>query len=270
MEYDLYWAADRGDLDEVRALLAAHPDILTNWGTVHGDYGAEQDETPLHAACMQGHREVVEALLVHPGVDVNRRDGLGKTAFFYACWNDRVGVVELMLGDPRVDANLADNIGDTPLFIAAYGGSLGVIERMIASGREIDWERTGEAHDDIWTSLEIADETGYYEIVDLLHRLRVDPGRTRDSLRVKFGMTSELVAGLFASTVFLCDGLLSRHPGATATSRGRFFSVVERLPLELQMVICNRVYGSPRNSVLSRHSEPAFRHLVRYLDADGL
>jgi len=43
----------------------------------------------------------------------------------------------------------------------------------------------------------------------------------------------------------------------------RFFEIAARLPLELQMVLCNRMYGSPRSLILTTHLDPAFRCLAR-------
>ena len=42
----------------------------------------------------------------------------------------------------------------------------------------------------------------------------------------------------------------------------RFLRVSARLPLELQMVLCNRVFGSGRNGIRSRDSELGFRWLT--------
>jgi len=50
----------------------------------------------------------------------------------------------------------------------------------------------------------------------------------------------------------------NRNDGAV-----RFFCIARKLPLELQMLLCNRVVDSSRQSVLRKHSEPAFKHLAR-------
>ena len=37
------------------------------------------------------------------------------------------------------------------------------------------------------------------------------------------------------------------------------------LPIELQMVLCNRVFGAAKGTALTKHSEPAFKKLGRLL-----
>ena len=43
----------------------------------------------------------------------------------------------------------------------------------------------------------------------------------------------------------------------------RFFRIMSRLPLDLQMVLCNRAFGSSKDIILSRDSEPGFQLLTR-------
>ena len=45
----------------------------------------------------------------------------------------------------------------------------------------------------------------------------------------------------------------------------RFFAIASQLPLELQMVLCHRAFGSRKDLILIKHSEPAFKKLTRYL-----
>lgn len=43
----------------------------------------------------------------------------------------------------------------------------------------------------------------------------------------------------------------------------RFFHIMRQLPLELQMITCNRVYGSVGSLVLTKESEPAFKMMMK-------
>ena len=65
-------------------------------------------------------------------------------------------------------------------------------------------------------------------------------------------------------TVFVADGYLQvKRPGRVSLLwvllAARFFRIVERLPLELQMVLCNRASGSARDIILIKRSEESFR-----------
>ena len=74
------------------------------------------------------------------------------------------------------------------------------------------------------------------------------------------------MAEVFALTVFLCDGLLqlkpASHPAGIAASR--FFIIASKLPMELQMVLCHRMFDSMKQNNFSKDSEAAFKSLARF------
>jgi len=43
----------------------------------------------------------------------------------------------------------------------------------------------------------------------------------------------------------------------------RFFNIAARLNMDLQMVLCNRLYGLTKDVISSKYSEAAFRNVVR-------
>jgi hypothetical protein len=43
----------------------------------------------------------------------------------------------------------------------------------------------------------------------------------------------------------------------------RFFRIARKLPMELQMMLCNRMFNSPKDLVLRKDSEPAFKRLAK-------
>src|SRR2546427_12571877 len=63
---EIHEAAMRGDLDRVRALLAADPGLINSPG--------QNQLTPLHFACTGGKAAVVE-LLISRGADIRARSG---------------------------------------------------------------------------------------------------------------------------------------------------------------------------------------------------
>jgi len=65
--------------------------------------------------------------------------------------------------------------------------------------------------------------------------------------------------------VFMSDGLLEIRrevPGEKATNAARFFRVMNQLPMELQMIVCNRIGGLGDMNVPTTRSEGAFRQLA--------
>lgn len=75
-------------------------------------------------------------------------------------------------------------------------------------------------------------------------------------------------ADLFCSLVFLCDDYLKvriteyLHPDTV-----RFLKIARQLPMELQMVLSNRMFGISRDIVPLHQSEVAFRMLIQYFES---
>ena len=70
------------------------------------------------------------------------------------------------------------------------------------------------------------------------------------------------LGALVAGVVFAADGFV-RSTEQTPAPISRFFTITSRVPLEIQMILCNRLFGSARSVVRSRDSEPGFRWLSR-------
>ena len=269
MEQQLTNAADAGRLEDVEALLRDNPDIDVNWD------GSWLARTALHSASHGGHVEVVKLLLAHPAINVNCEDKYGVTPFSLGCLNGQMSIVDLLLKDPRVDVTLADRDECTPLRYASRWGSLEIAERLIASGRDLgDLNKKGRHYQDSkeYSAIEIARKMTEWEVVSLLERFMENPTQTLHELRVKLGGLDALAAELFALTVFLCDDLLQLKPAPVATNPAavdaaaiHFFSVISKLPMELQMILCHRAVGSMRQNILRQDSESAFKSLASSL-----
>ena len=253
-------ASTGGSTAQVLTLLKDNPDLDVNWADDLDQW------TALHLASFYGRDEVVKLLLAHPNINVNTLDVSGSTPFSYGCLNGRIPVIQLLLKDPRVDITLADDEGHTPLWWASDSGKHEVIEWLIASGRDLgDLDKKGmHWGDKEYNALELAREMRKTEVVRLLERFLVNPMQTRHEVRVKLGVLDELAAEVFALTVFLCDGLLQLRPN-NSPAVTRFFTIVKKLPMELQMILCHRVLGSMKQNILRKDSEAAFLSLARIL-----
>jgi len=91
-----------------------------------------------------------------------------------------------------------------------------------------------------------------HDLVAVRHRLRRQPG-----LREYF------IGHLFALVVFYADSFAVINDRTARSDTKRFFGITSQLPLDLQMVLCNRIFGSPRDIILSSDSEPGFQQLTR-------
>ena len=228
----------------------------------------------LHTASFSGHAEVMKVLLAYPDINVNVKDNTGSTPVSCGCRFGRLSVVKLLLKDPRVDLTFSDDLGRTALWWASKGGYLEVIEWLIASRRALgDLTQKG-----IWgsqtadfTAIEIARLLRRIQVAQLLERFVDNPTQTRHELRVEFGILYELAAELYAVIVFLCDDLLQLKPACTSTTctasatfaaTTRFFEISSKLPMELQMILCHRAFGSMKQNILLKDSEAAFKSLA--------
>jgi hypothetical protein len=73
--------------------------------------------------------------------------------------------------------------------------------------------------------------------------------------------TREKIASVFIQIVFLCEGLVSVRPSATSKTK-RFFDITQRLPLELQMTVSNRLFGQDGFNITGRESTAAAKKLA--------
>jgi len=268
MELTLFWAANGGDVEEVKEILRNNPNVDVNWKD------NATGTTALIRASMNGHDSVISVLLAHPDIDVNVSDSEGETPLMTACGSERVSCFSLLLEDSRVKVNQPNNEGWTPLRLLATGGQMSTIKWWIASGREMDLGKPGEENTDAiqqarwteWWWSETAKE-GKAKLATLLEKFKESPEETRYLVKLELGLLDELAAEIFALVVFVSDGLLDSRQGdhSTSTPASRFFAIATRLPQELQKMLCYRLFGSGKEIISGKVSEPAFKRLAMSL-----
>lgn len=115
----------------------------------------------LHSACRKGYRRIVE-LIIHNGVDINKRDNRGRTPLLIACSHVQEDIVNFLL-DNSCDIHHSDKMGDTPLSAACRSGSKGIAQKLLSKGAKVN-----KATANGWTALMSACNLGYKTITDLL------------------------------------------------------------------------------------------------------
>jgi len=261
---------------EVVSLLLADPRVDPN-------KPANDGATPFLIACQNGHKEVVSMLLTDPRIDHNMPNSNGATPFLIACENGHKEVVSLLLADPRIDPNMPINDQATPLWFASNNGHLAVVQHLLASGKEIDTKMRsafnnktaaeqgramGTADMDDMDEDETKEDyerrkTNGPLCADLIDEYERDPVAVRHRLRRQPGLREYFIGHLFALVVFHSDSFVVINESLAHPDTMRFFRICARLPLEIQMIICNRVFGCPKDIIPLRDSEPGFKLLDR-------
>lgn len=270
-EGKFFSAFRKRDEANICAVLSANPEMDVNtW-----DPNDLNRMRPIHIAVSHGYLKLTRMLLARPDLDVNAHSMGGKTAMFYG--NQCLEALELLLADPRVDLTVPDKSGLTPFMSAIVGRKdAAVLEAYVASGKplgmlsrpstagspEISVLAYAQRSVNEW--METPHTPAYGKAVAVLKvitELTERPDELRRRLRNQRAIPK--ATALFATTVFLCDGLLNRRAEDENSGTGRYFRITEALPMELQMVLAHRVYGSAKNFVSSSEAEAEFRRLAR-------
>jgi hypothetical protein len=153
---EIHDAAKRGDLEAVRAILAANPTQL--------DAGGINGHTPLTLSAAYGRWDVLRYLL-DAGADVNAVTRASTTALHCVSHHDRPDMVALLLrrgAGPSL--SVQDIFGEyTPMLRAVQSGSKDVVALLLTMGARPD-EVTREG----WNALHLAAVCGHRHLYGLL------------------------------------------------------------------------------------------------------
>lgn len=255
-------ACQEGSTDIVRMALADSR-IDVTWPHAEG-------HEPFMMACQEGHLDVIFLLLGDPRIDVNKPNLKNGTPLWYAAQRGHLQVVRhLLASDTRIDTARISSFNSRTAAEQARA--------MVHASRAFD--ETEEDH-----QRRIANGP---LIADLISEYEKDPGGVRWSLRLLPGLrgahspfvdlvdlcvSSDLtsrsngvdlfIGKVFALVVFFADGFVTER-SETPAEVLRFLRVSAKLPLDLQMLLCNRLYGSAREVVSTKVSEEGFLWLAR-------
>lgn len=288
---EVLYAVNRDDANFVEKWLQGK-DEFVDYSTPPG-----VGELLLHRAVWLNSHKIVKVLLRQSNIDVNQKAGNNSTAFMAACGYNNTVAARLLLNDPRVDVTLTDgrfaedNNAITALCKAVLHGATEVIKYWIATtavsgvtGRvryqDMDFNFGCYAIPGS-DPLDIAPLNRHPETVALLKAFQLQPVQVRSRLQWQLGGYEDVLAvDLFAVVIFFCDGLLSlplslsqsQHVDSSKTAR--FFTIVSKLPMELQMCLCYRVFDSAttrsKSNITSQEAESAFHRLTTMLLSDSV
>jgi ankyrin repeat protein len=151
----LFEAAKKGDVEQVKLLIAEGADINASMGDSTGPW------TPLLHAASAGQAQVVK-LLLQQGAKVDTGDLYGYTPLFYALWSRDEESVKAIIS-AGADTNKRPSENDLPpLFYAVWENYKIGIKILIDAEANVNIE-----DDDGWTPLRYAALEGIQDIVEL-------------------------------------------------------------------------------------------------------
>ena len=248
--------------------------------------------SPFLVACQCGTAETVKLLLSDPRINLLSTSANGASPFLAACQHGREDVVSLLLADLRVDVISPQNEGVTPLWIAAHHGHDKIVDLLLTSGRVNDANTRSADGPDGWngksvSEITVSDAFHHFftemrasittrrnavgqEISDKVRRFSEDPASEISRLQSRPQHRDAFIGSMFGVLIFLSDRFFllksAKEMEPEPENRKkiwRFLAIALALPMELQMMMCNRIYGSSKDLVLTKQSEPAFKALAK-------
>lgn len=230
-------------LERIRTILAGKVDVNNTKDNPH-------KETALSCACKVGSwaKEAIKLLLAHPDIDVEKPDIHKNTPFYLACaWNNLDAVI-LLLKTGKVDIENKSSDGTSPFWTACSNGSFYVAEHLLAY-TNVDFTVKCRMSFDLGlrSPREVAGFNMRALIQPLLTDFETDKEAARMSLRKKLGIRDECDAAQVFVLISLCSGghfttITKKETESLPPPSARFLDLVKKLPTEIQMMVCNRLY----------------------------
>jgi len=179
---------------------------------------------------------------------------------FDACRHNDVRMVREILRYDLGAPNGKNENGATALHVACYFGNLEVVKMMLAHD-SVDPSPHSEGGE---TPFYWACTKGHAKVASFLKAYFHDPIRVREELQHNL-VDLTRAEEAFAVVVLLSDGYLRARQAVFSQSKARrFFRIAKTLPMELQMVLCHRAFGSMKDIITAKHAEEAFKEVLAW------
>jgi hypothetical protein len=238
-----------------------------NFNVNYASMKLTQDVPFLGLACQKENVDIVVLLLSHPEIMINHvfyghinfsnmTVMRACTPFSMCCFLGCPKSLSLLLKDCRIKTVKVGYGYIAPLVEAAHHGKIEVVKVWISSGRKLEC---------LEDALKVESKVSL-STVKLLEEFQAAPDAVRHRLRLEIGWYHETAAETFALVIFFCEKLLEVKDEEKNLNTRRFFRLLAKLPIELQMSICYKHAGIMRDVIKSEETDKAFRHLaMRYL-----
>jgi ankyrin repeat protein len=239
--------------------LAEIIDYLVNNEQVNVNYVNNKGKTPLHVACESvkdgvkpEKKHPVSILVSNQRVLVNKVDNEQHTPFFIACINKNFVAAEILTPHLREDVKKANKAGVIALCVAYSTGDIGLAEKLLESKRIDSTLFLQLLVSAVCTS---DDDTILDKIKATYPAINNVPTSSKLNIAGLISTVSNVKAAyVFLLSVLISDNFLTLKPELQSDVKNsvvRFFNIMEKLPMEMQMVLANRMFGIPTDIIKS-------------------
>jgi ankyrin repeat protein len=187
-------AANDGALDSIRILFQKHGCSIVEAIDEHHAFNA------LHAACANGHLEIVRFLFTMAGANAEATNKDGCTPLHFACWHGQLEVVKYLVETAGANVEAASNCGSTPLHYASHNNQLMAMKYLVGvAGVNVE-----VAAKNGWKPLHMSCSRGHVSVVRyLVETARASTEATDNNGRTP--MTTASVKGRLNIVQFLVE-----------------------------------------------------------------
>lgn len=220
--------------------------------------------TPLHLAILSDHEEIVQCLLKASNIDINAQDDEKNTALHLATEKDHVEFVQALLSIPSININAKNIYHLSALHLAAAFGNTEIVLKFLHhDGIDIALINHKKT-----TALYLAAKRGHTETVQaFLHdiQLGVDLNKLGSDKSYALEISKEIVSKRPKALIFtklLEEGYFQLNEQSNDKAAIRFFQMMQRLPVEIQMRIINRLYHSKKDFIPTNLCQEVLKSII--------
>ena len=214
--------------------------------------GTQNEETAIHIAVRLENHKIFN-LLMDKNVDVNKKDKHGKTLLMDV---RNIDMLKRLLEIDDLDVNSVSFYGDSFILYAVNLMSKQHLEIALSSYHDFIFEYPIKRfRNDVGFSVivhHVNNGLEYQENLDLTKEYLDNKEKVRMRLRLKYGYSERDSAKLFSILLLLKDDLIKKGESVNDglhENKLRFVNIIERMPNEIIMKLCNGVYGNQNDFI---------------------
>lgn len=203
------------------------------------------EETLLKYCCRKGLVKSVKELLTYKDIDLNVKKKTGQSPLIASIHNQKHEVLKLLVAQPKLNIHNDKCVNLTPLDYAILNDDIISVKLLLL--RDCTNYKMTVTREEIREILDMYDE---------------DPMMTKYIIAKELDVwPMNIKSDIYTFIVLTSDNYF--HIRNKSNKMVRFMKITTRLPLELQMMICQRVVGSAKTIIRSVEIKYGLRSIMR-------